>query len=56
MTEVVSGWRLRSRPIDVSLDDWCEGDLGQQRDDGGSFTTISKGQEDVESPGSYVDD
>ena len=30
----VSGGRVRARP-EVRLDGWCEGTLGQQRNDGG---------------------
>ena len=29
-----SKWRASTRETDVRLDGWCEGGLGQQRDDG----------------------
>ena len=56
MAEVSEG-RVRSRETDVRLDNWCEGSLRQQRNDGGGCATMSgewRGEERVESPGTYV--
>ena len=38
---------------EVGLDGWCEGGLGQQRDDGGGFASMREGSERVESPDTY---
>ena len=38
----------------VGLDGWCEGDLGQYRNDGGGCATIRERSKRVESPGTYV--
>ena len=51
---VVCGGLIRGRK--VKLDGWCEGGLGQQRDDDGGCPTMHKRKEGVESPGPYVDD
>ena len=42
------------RETEVGLDGWCEGGLGQQRNDGGGFATMGERQERVESPVVYV--
>ena len=39
---------------EVRLDGWCEGTLGQQRNDGGGCASMRKRAEGVESPGTYV--
>ena len=46
----VSGGRVRGRP-EVGLDEWCEGGLRQQRNDGGGCATMLERSERVESPG-----
>ena len=43
--------RAGTMGTEFSLDGWCEGGLGQQRNDGGGCATIS---ERVENPGAYV--
>ena len=50
----VSKWRAGTRETDVRLDGWCEGDLGQQRNDGGGCASMRKRSERVESPGTFV--
>ena len=42
--------------IEVMLDGWREGGLGQPRNDGGGRATMLEKQEGVESPGAYADD
>ena len=42
------------RETEVRLDRWCEGDLGQQRNDGGGYVSMRKRSERVLSPGTYV--
>ena len=42
------------RETEVRLDGWCEGGLGQQRNDGGGSPPTRKRSEIVESPGSHV--
>ena len=42
------------RETEVGLDGWCEGGLGQQKNDGGGCASISEKSERVESPGAYV--
>ena len=49
----VSGGRV-PRETEVRLDGWCEGGLGQQRNDGGGCTSMREKSERVESPGTYV--
>ena len=44
-------WRASTRETEVRLDGWCEGGLGQQRNDGGGCETMS---ERVANPGTYV--
>ena len=36
------------------MDGWCEGGLGQPRNDGAGSATINERSERVESPGTYV--
>ena len=38
----VSGGRVWGRPMVGWMDGWCEGDLGQQRDDGGGCSEKSE--------------
>ena len=40
-----------TRETVVSLDGWCEGGLGQQRDDSGGCASMRERSERVESPG-----
>ena len=47
-------WRAGTRETEVRLEGWCEGGLGQQRNDGRFWASMSKRQERVESPGTYV--
>ena len=49
-----SKWRVGTRETEVGLDRWCEGGLGQQRDDGGCCASMRDRSERVESPGTYV--
>ena len=49
-----SKWRTGTRETKVRLDGWCEGGLGQQRDDGGGCAPMSEISERVESSGTYV--
>ena len=54
MTEV-SGGRVRGRPrLGYRLDRWCEGGLGQQRNDDRGCSSMRERSERVESPGTYV--
>ena len=46
--------RTVTRETAVSLDGWCEGGLGQQRNDGGACSSIRERSERVERPGTYV--
>ena len=49
-------WRVGMGQRKVRLYELSEGNLGQQRDDGGGgCTTMHKRQEGVDSPGEYVD-
>ena len=41
------------RETEARLDGWCEGGLGQQRNDGGGCTTMRERSERVEMPGTY---
>ena len=43
-----------SRETEVRLDGWCEGGLGQQRNDGGDCASMHKKSERVDSPVTYV--
>ena len=49
-----SQWRTGTRETDVRLDEWSEGGLRQQRNDGGCRATMRERPERVESPGTYV--
>ena len=51
---LLSKRRASTRETEVRLDGWCEGGLGQQRNDGGGSASIDKRSERVESPGAYV--
>ena len=42
------------RDTEVRLDEWCEGGLGQQRNEGGGSASMRERSERVESPGTYV--
>ena len=53
MAEVSVG-RVRGRPRLGWMDAWCEGFLGQQRNDGGGCASVREGSDRVESPGPYV--
>ena len=44
-----SKWRAGTRETEVRLDGWCEGGLGQQRNDGGGCASIRERSERVES-------
>ena len=50
----VRGGRVRSRESEVRLDGWCDGGLGQQRNDGGGCASLRKRSERVKSPGTYA--
>ena len=39
---------------EVRLDGWCEGGLGQQRNDGGDGAKMHERSDRVKSPGTYV--
>ena len=43
-----------TRETEVGLDGWCEGGLGQQRNDGGGCASMRERLERVESSGTYV--
>ena len=43
--------RASMRETEVRLDGWCEGGLGQQRNDSGGCALMSERLERVESPG-----
>ena len=47
-------WRASTRETEVRLNGWCEGDLGQQRNDGGGYAPMHGGSERVDSPSTYV--
>ena len=49
MAEVSVEW-VRGRPR-LGLDGWCEGDLGEHRNDGGGWASMPERSERVESPG-----
>ena len=42
------------KKTEVRLDGWCEGGLGQQRNDGGGSASMRERSEIVESPGTCV--
>ena len=43
-----------SRETEVGMDGWCEGGIGQQRNDDGGSATMREISERVGSPGTYV--
>ena len=43
-----------TRDTEVTLDGWCEGDLGQQKNNGGGCASMRERWERVESPGTHV--
>ena len=49
-----SQWGTGTRETEVRLDEWCEGGVRQQRNDGGGCATMRQRSERVESPGTYV--
>ena len=49
-----SKWRAGTRETEVRLDGWCEGGLGQQRNDGRGCASMRERPERVKSPGTYV--
>ena len=49
-----SKWRAGMRETEVWLDGWCEGGLGQQRNDGRGCASMHERSLRVESPGAYV--
>ena len=52
MAEVSGG--TGTRETEVRLDEWCEGGLRQQRNNGGGCATMRERPERVESTGIYV--
>ena len=46
--------RVGTREIEVRLAGWCEGGVGQQRNDGGGCPSMNERSERVASPGTYV--
>ena len=54
LTAEVSMQRVGTRETKVGLDGWCEGGLGQQRNDGGGCATMSERSERVASPGTIL--
>ena len=50
----VSRDQVRGRPRSGWMDGWCEGGLGQQRNDGGGGASIRERSERVESPGTLI--
>ena len=51
-----SQWGTGTRETEVRLDGLCEGELRQQRNDGGGCATMRERSERVESPGTYVNE
>ena len=49
-----SKWRAGTSDTEVRLNGWCEGGLGQQRNDDGGCSTKHERSEGVERPGTYV--
>ena len=47
-------WREGTRETEVRLDGWCEGGLGQQKNDGGGCASMRERSESMESSGRYV--
>ena len=53
----VVGWsksRMGTRETEVRREGWCEGGLGQQRNDGGGCASMRERSKRVERPGTYV--
>ena len=48
-----SKWRVGTRETEVRLNGWCEGGLGQHRNDGGDCAMRER-SERVESPSWYI--
>ena len=48
-----SKWGAGTMETEVGLDGWCEGGLGQHRNDGGGFASMRERSERVESPDTY---
>ena len=48
LMEEVGGMPVRIKKTEVSLDGWCDGGLGQQRNDGGGCASIKKKPESGE--------
>ena len=46
-----SKWMAGTRETEVRLDGWCEGGLGQRRNDGGGCESMRERSERVESAG-----
>ena len=46
-----SKWRAGTRETEVRLDGWCQGGLGQQRNDGGGCVSMLERSDRMESPG-----
>ena len=49
-----SMWMAGPRENEVGVDGWCEGGLGQQKNDGGGRASMRERSERVESPGTYI--
>ena len=49
-----SKWRAGTRETEVRMDGWREGDLGQQRNDGGGCASMRKRSVRVESHSTYI--
>ena len=49
-----SKWRAGMRETEVRLDGWCEGGIGQQRNNEGSCSSMHEKSERVDSAGTYV--
>ena len=47
-------WRASKKETNVRLNRWCDGGLGQQRNDGGGCASMRERSETVESPGTYI--
>ena len=50
----VAGRGAGTRETEIRLDEWCEGGLGQQRNDGGGCAIMRERSEREESPITYV--
>ena len=56
MAEVVSGGRVQARQAELMLDGWCDGSLGQQRNDSGGSATMRERYERIENHGAHLTD